>query len=58
MWRFYTGLAMQLIGFATVGLCLFSGIEKGDYGKIELIQFVFGMFFFYSGHFLRRTHQG
>ena len=55
MWRFYTGFAMQLMGFASVGLCLYTGMQKGDYGKVELAQFMIGMFLFYAGHFLRRT---
>jgi len=37
---FYIGLGLQLIGFASVGLCLFSGISKGDYGQLELVQLV------------------
>ena len=46
---FYIGLGMQLVGFASVGLCLFSGITKGDYGKIELAQLIGGSGFFYLG---------
>lgn len=50
---FYIGLALQLFGFAAVGLCLFSGLKLGDYGRIELAQFLLGGFLFYVGHYLR-----
>jgi hypothetical protein len=50
---FYVGLAMQLFGFASVGLCLFSGLEQGDYGKIETAQLVLGSFMFYAGNYLK-----
>lgn len=50
---FYIGFALQLMGFASVGLCLFAGLQAGDYGRIELAQFVGGSFIFYLGHFLR-----
>ncbi len=46
---FYIGLAMQLIGFASVGLCLFAGMSKGDYGHLELVQFIGGSAVFYIG---------
>lgn len=51
--KFYTGLAMQLIGFASVGLCLFAGLTKGDYGKLELIQLIGGSFMFYVGTYFK-----
>ena len=51
---FYTGCGLQLMGFVLVGLCLFSGISKGDYGRLELIQFVGGSLIFYLGVFLRK----
>lgn len=44
---------MQICGFAAVGLCVISGIEKGDYGRIELVQFLGGTSLFYLGNFLR-----
>lgn len=50
---FYLGLGMQLVGFSSVGLCLFSGMTKGDYGKLELIQFIGGSFVFYLGTFFK-----
>lgn len=50
---FYIGLGMQLIGFASVGLCLFAGLAKGDYGQLELIQLVGGSLLFYIGTFLK-----
>ena len=50
----YLGLGLQLIGFTTVGICLFSGLSKGDYGKLELIQLVGGSVVFYLGHFFRK----
>ena len=50
---FYIGFAMQIAGFAAVGLCLFTGMNNGDYGKLELIQFLGGAFVFYLGHFIR-----
>lgn len=50
---FYIGLGMQLIGFASVGLCLFAGLSKGDYGQLELIQLVGGSLLFYLGSFVK-----
>ena len=50
---FYIGLGMQLIGLATVGICFFSGITKGDYGQLELIQLVGGSAVFYLGQGLK-----
>jgi hypothetical protein len=50
---FYSGLGMQLVGFASVGLCLFAGLSKGDYGKLELIQLVGGSLIFYVGTFVK-----
>lgn len=50
---FYIGLGMQLMGFASVGLCLFAGLSKGDYGQLELIQLVGGAFLFYVGQFVK-----
>lgn len=55
--KFYLGLGLQLIGFTAVGLCLFSGIKAGDYGRVELAQLVLGIFFFYVGHYFRGQHQ-
>lgn len=46
---FYIGLGMQLVGLATVGICFVSGITKGDYGQIELVQLVGGSAIFYLG---------
>jgi hypothetical protein len=50
---FYIGLGMQLIGFTSVGLCLFAGLSKGDYGQMELIQLVGGSLLFYLGTFVK-----
>lgn len=50
---FYIGLGMQLVGLASVGLCLFSGMSKGDYGQFELIQLVGGSTIFYFGQFVK-----
>jgi hypothetical protein len=50
---FYIGLGMQLVGFASVGLCLFAGMAKGDYGKLELIQLIGGSLIFYLGTFVK-----
>jgi hypothetical protein len=50
---FYVGLGMQLFGFSAVGLCLFSGIKNGDYGRLELLQLVGGSLIFYLGHFIK-----
>jgi len=55
---FYLGLGLQLIGFASVGLCLFAGINKGDYGQVELIQLVGGSLAFYFGSFVKSKGQG
>jgi len=50
---FYFGLGMQLVGFASVGLCLFAGLAKGDYGQMELIQLIGGSLMFYIGTFFK-----
>ena len=50
---FYLGLGMQLTGFASVGLCLFAGLAKGDYGRFELIQLIGGSLIFYLGTFFK-----
>lgn len=55
---FYLGLGLQLFGFTAVGLCLYSGIQNGDYGRVELAQFILGAFMFYTGHYLRLKHPG
>lgn len=54
---FYIGLGLQLIGFASVGLCLFAGMSKGDYGQLELIQLVGGSLIFYLGAFVKGKGQ-
>lgn len=55
---FYVGLGLQLIGFTLVGLCLFSGMAKGDYGKLELIQLVGGSIIFYLGQYFKGKSSG
>lgn len=50
---FYVGLGMQLFGLSAVGLCLFSGINNGDYGRLELAQLIIGSFVFYVGNYLK-----
>lgn len=55
--KFYLGVALQLVGFTSVGLCLFAGIDKGDYGRVELAQLILGIFFFYVGHYFRGQHR-
>ncbi len=50
---FYVGLGMQLFGLAAVGLCMFSGLKNGDYGRLELAQLVIGSFVFYVGNYLK-----
>lgn len=50
---FYIGLGMQLMGFTSVGLCLFAGISKGDYGQLELIQLFAGAILFYIGQIIK-----
>ncbi len=50
---FYIGLGMQLVGFASITLCLYAGLTKGDYGKLELIQLVGGSLVFYIGTFIK-----
>ncbi len=50
---FYLGLAMQLIGFSSVGLCLYAGMLKGDYGHLELVQFIGGSAVFYIGSVIK-----
>ncbi|MBP9674002.1 MAG: hypothetical protein KBD63_02820 [Bacteriovoracaceae bacterium] len=54
---FYLGLGLQLFGMAAVGLCLFAGIQKGDYSKTELLQFVLGASLFYLGTFFKKRHR-
>ena len=54
---FYIGLGLQLIGFASVGLCLFAGMSKGDYGQLELIQLVGGSLIFYLGAYVKGKGQ-
>lgn len=51
--RFYLGLGMQLIGFTMVGLCLFYGLNAGDYGQLQLVQLVAGSLLFYLGQYLK-----
>jgi hypothetical protein len=55
---FYIGFGMQLIGFSTVGLCLFAGISKGDYGKMELIQLLSGALLFHIGQIIKVKGSG
>lgn len=50
---FYIGFGMQLIGFSSVGLCLFAGMNKGDYGKMELIQLLAGAILFHVGQMIK-----
>lgn len=50
---FYIGTGMQLVGLASVGLCLLAGLTKGDYGQLELIQLVGGSLVFYLGTFVK-----
>ena len=50
---FYLEPGMQLVGFASIGLCLFAGLIKGDYGKLELLQLIGGSLVFYVGTFMR-----
>jgi len=50
---FYVGLGMQLFGLAAVGLCLFSGLKNGDYGRLELAQLIIGSFVFYVGNYFK-----
>lgn len=51
--KFYIGLGLQLVGFASVTLCLYSGLTTGDYGQLELIQFLGGAGVFYIGTAIR-----
>ncbi len=53
MFSFYLGLSMQLMGFSSVGLCLYAGLTKGDYGKLELVQFIGGSAIFYIGSMIK-----
>lgn len=50
---FYVGLGMQLFGLAAVGLCFFTGVQNGDYGRLELAQLVIGSFVFYVGNYVK-----
>lgn len=50
---FYIGFGLQLIGFTTVGLCLFAGMSKGQYGQLEFLQLVGGSLIFYLGQFVK-----
>ncbi|WPU65279.1 hypothetical protein [Peredibacter starrii] len=44
---------MQIFGLVAVGLCFISGIQNGDYGRLELAQLVIGSFVFYVGNYLK-----
>lgn len=55
---FYIGFGLQLIGFTTVGLCLFAGISKGQYGQLEFLQLVGGSLIFYFGQFIKGRGEG
>jgi hypothetical protein len=50
---FYIGFGLQLMGFTFVGLCLFAGVMKGNYGQLELLQLVGGSLLFYFGQFVK-----
>ncbi len=50
---FYIGLGMQIFGLTAVGLCFISGIQNGDYGRLELLQLVIGSFVFYIGNYFK-----
>ena len=50
---FYIGLGLQLIGFASVGICLFAGLSQGNYSYIELYQFIGGSAVFYIGAMIK-----
>ncbi len=50
---FYVGLGMQLFGLTAVGLCFVSGVQNGDYGRLELLQLVAGSLVFYIGNYLK-----
>ena len=50
---FYVGLGMQIFGLVAVGLCFISGVQNGDYGRLELAQLVIGSFVFYVGNYLK-----
>jgi len=52
-YSFYIGFGLQLFGFTTVGLCLYTGITSGDYSKVELAQFILGSFAFYIGSYFK-----
>ena len=55
---FYIGLGMQIFGLTSVGLCFFSGISQGDYGRLELFQLVGGSFIFYLGNYFKGRYSG
>lgn len=55
---FYVGLGMQIFGLTAVGLCFFSGVKNGDYGRLELLQLVLGSFVFYIGNYLKGRSAG
>ena len=52
--NFYFGLGLQLVGLASVGLCLISGLAKGDYGSLDLVLFIGGPGIFYLGTILKK----
>lgn len=51
---FYVGLFMQLLGMSAVSLCLLKGLQQGDYGRLELIQFIGGSILFYLGSWVKK----
>lgn len=53
---FAVSVFMQIIGFILVSKCLYSGLQKGDYGQQELYEFVGGSFLFYMGNLLKKKN--
>lgn len=54
---FLAGFILQIFGFLLVTVCLVNGLRLGDYGKIELMQFLSGALFFYLGNWTKKLSQ-
>jgi len=54
---FSLAIYLQIAGFLSVTWCLYSGLSKGDYGRLELIAFVGGALFFYVGNGMKKSSQ-
>ena len=52
--RYYLSFFLQIYGLCTVAICFIQGIKLGDYGRIELFQFISGILIFYVGSYIKK----